>query len=137
MQVLFLLLILMMPLEKKPEIRLTVTVENIHDPKGVILVGLFDCENGFLEEAREGKIIRASAEKVTVTFDNIRPGKYAVSVIHDRNENTQLDKNFLGIPKEGFGFSNNAMGNFGPPTFEQAHVNLVDHKELRIRLKYF
>ncbi len=137
MQSLFAFLVLVMTLQAPLETRLTVTVENIHERKGVIIVGLFDRESGFLQEATEGKIIRASDEKVTVIFENLKPGKYAVSVIHDRNENTQLDKNFLGIPKEGFGFSNNVIGSFGPPTFEQAHIDLVDQKELCIKLKYF
>jgi uncharacterized protein (DUF2141 family) len=56
--------------------------------------------------------------------------------MHDSNENGKLDSNFFGVPKEGFGFSNDAMGSCGPPSFAKARVNLSADKMISIILKY-
>jgi uncharacterized protein (DUF2141 family) len=58
--------------------------------------------------------------RANVRFEGIPYGTYAVKVFHDENSNGRLDTNLIGFPKEGFGFSNDAMGSFGPPSFEQA-----------------
>ena len=55
-----------------------------------------------------------------MSFPGIAPGTYAVSVYHDENSNDKLDTNFLGIPREGVGASNNAHGHMGPPKFDSA-----------------
>ena len=84
-------------------------------------------------------MIKASGDSITVVFENIKPGKYAVSVIHDANKNKELDKNKLGIPKEGFGFSNNVIGLMGPPTFESAQIDLSPAQkdlDIDIKMKY-
>jgi uncharacterized protein (DUF2141 family) len=119
--------------------KLEVTVKNIKKAKGTIRVGLFTNEKDFLKKAAEGKVVKAnSAEEVTVVFENLKPGDYAISVIHDENENGELDKNIMGIPKEGFAFGNNAMGTFGPPSFEKAKITLGSTTDKQtISLKYF
>ena len=104
--------------------RLEVTVKNIKQATGTIRIGLFSSEKDFLKNAVEGKIIKAVGKEVTVAFENIKPGDYAISVIHDENENGELDSNMMGLPKEGFAFGNNAMGMFGPPSFEKAKISL-------------
>lgn len=114
-----------------------VKVTNIESEKGTIRVGLFASDKDFLKNAIKGKVVKASANEITVNFDNLEPGEYAVSVIHDENGNGKLDKNAFGIPKEGFAFGNNAMGSFGPPTFEKAKVVIGDGPVLQvIKLKY-
>lgn len=116
---------------------LEVTVINIKSSKGTIRIGLFD-EQEFLKTAKDGKIVKASPSGVTVVFENLKPGTYGISVIHDENENGELDSNKLGIPKEGFGFGNNASGSFGPPSFEKAKVEIGDQPvKQEIKLKYF
>jgi uncharacterized protein (DUF2141 family) len=73
-----------------------------------------------------------------VVLENVVPGRYAVSFIHDENENKKLDTNFLGIPTEGFGFSRDAMGTFGPPGFDATAVNvLAGTGNVVMRAKYF
>jgi uncharacterized protein (DUF2141 family) len=96
-----------------------VTLTGIRPGKGSLRVGLFT-EANFLKNPVEGKIVKASGESIVVKFENVRDGEYALSVIHDANENGELDKTKLGIPREGFAFSNNAMGKKGPPSFEKA-----------------
>ena len=62
-------------------------------------------------------------------------GIYAIGLYVDTNNNEQLDTNFFGIPTEQFGFSNNAKGRFGPPSFESASFELDAFKEISINLK--
>ena len=116
---------------------LEVNVNSIKSEKGSIRVGLFNNEKDFLKNAVEGKVVKASRGEITVIFENLQPGDYALSVIHDENENGKLDSNAFGIPKEGFAFGNNAMGSFGPPSFEKAKVEIRDQvvKQV-IKMKY-
>lgn len=58
--------------------------------------------------------------QATCVFDNVAPGTYAITAIHDLNNNGELDKNFLGVPTEPYGFSNDARGTMGPPSFSSA-----------------
>lgn len=116
--------------------KLQVTVTNIKNTKGDIIVGIFDSDEKFLKEPVEGRMAKATGDSITVVFENLKPGKYAVSVLHDANKNKDLDKNKLGIPKEGFGFSNNVLGAMGPPSFERALIDLTpEMKDLDIGIK--
>ncbi|MEQ8808049.1 MAG: DUF2141 domain-containing protein, partial [Imperialibacter sp.] len=94
--------------------RLVVKVTNLGDLKGQVMVGLFDKEDNFLKKPIKGISAKATAEGQELVFENLPYGEYAVSVIHDENENGELDT-FLVIPTEPYGFSNNVMGKFGPP----------------------
>lgn len=115
-----------------------VVITNIKEKKGHIRVGLFNNEKDFLEKAVEGKVVKVDGETATVRFEGLTNGDYAVSVIHDENSNEELDTNFMGIPKEGFAFGNNAMGTFGPPSFDKAKVSVTNNTiRQEITLKYF
>jgi uncharacterized protein (DUF2141 family) len=100
-------------------------------------VGLFITERDFLKNAVEGKVVKASGKEVTVVFEELKPGAYAIGVIHDENENGELDSNMIGILREGFAFGNNAMGTSGPPLFDEAKVVLQKNEKQVIALKYF
>lgn len=108
--------------------RLEVTVKNIKELKGTIRVALFNNEKDFLENFLQGKIVKVSGNEAKVVFENLKPGDYAVSVFHDENENEKLDSGFMGIPNEPYGFSNDAMGTFGSPSFEKAKMKLDTDK---------
>ena len=115
---------------------LTVSIKNIVSDKGMLRVGIFNSQTDFLKKQLYGQIVKAKSGDVQVVFENIPEGTYAVSIIHDENENEELDSNFFGIPNEGFGFSNDAMGTFGPPSFEKASFKLTENETLTINLKY-
>ena len=66
---------------------------------------------------------------------NLPEGTYAIALFIDANENLKIDKNFLGIPKEQYGFSNNAMGNLSGPSFEQAKFQVKGNAVQNIKLK--
>lgn len=113
--------------------KLTVKVTNLGDMKGQLMVGLFDKEDNFLKEPIKGINMKASAEGQEIVFENVPFGSYAVSVIHDENENGELDT-FMVIPTEPYGFSNNAMGKFGPPSFEQTKITISGETTIEIKL---
>ena len=100
---------------------ITVDIKGFNNNKGKVRIGLYNSEKNY----DNGKIFRARALKiqdktVECTFDNIPYGNYAIKFYHDENNNDKLDKNMFGIPKEGYGFSNNAAGSFGPASYEDA-----------------
>ncbi len=81
-----------------------------------------------------GKIIPAKAGKTS--FSTALPnGKYAVSAVYDENSNEEMDTNFMGIPTENYGFSNDARGRFGPPKLEDQLFELNENKTISIELK--
>jgi uncharacterized protein (DUF2141 family) len=117
---------------------LEIHVDNIKSKKGSIRFGLFTSEADYLKNPVEKRVIKSTGKDVTVVFENLQPGDYALSVIHDENENGELDSNAFGIPKEGFGFGNNSLGSFGPPSFEKAKIKIADQDVKQdIKLKYF
>ena len=117
--------------------RLEVTVANVKDTTGTVRVGIFRDESTFLKDAFVGKIVKASKGEVKVVFESVPAGKYALSVIHDENRNGELDSNFIGIPREGFGFSNDAMGTFGPPGFEKCTFQVnTEAKKMTVTMRY-
>ena len=76
-------------------------------------------------------------KKLVISIKDIPNGKYAVSVHHDENADNKLNTNWLGIPNEGIGASNDAEGNLGPPEFEDAAFVLVKSlKSITINMKY-
>jgi len=118
--------------------QLQVQIDNIRNSEGKILVALYDSESDYLKKFYVGKNVSASKGQMVVTFDNLVPGKYAVSAIHDSNDNGELDTNFFGIPKEGFGFLNGAMGTFGPPKFESVTIQWTgEAMVVVVPMKYF
>ena len=83
----------------------------------------------------EFNLIDASCIRVYKGKFELPDGIYAIGLYVDSNKNEKLDTNFLGIPTEQFGFSNNAKGRFGPPSFESASFELDAFKEISINLE--
>ena len=67
-----------------------------------------------------GKVLPIQNKKVVVTIDSLNYGVYAIRVYQDKNKNSKIDTNLLGIPTENYGFSNDASGWFGPPSWDKA-----------------
>ena len=119
-------------------IELTVTIIGIEQVDGRIMIGIVDNE----EKWPVGEELDFSADPivkgniVSYAFTNIPAGTYAIAVYHDVNENRTLDKGLFGIPKEGYAFSNNKFGLFGPPKFKDVSFVLDKKLEIEIELKY-
>lgn len=117
---------------------LEVVVTNIKEIKGSLRASLFTNESKFLKEEYRGQVVKVTGQSMTILFESLPAGVFALSVIHDENENNELDKNFMGIPKEGFAFGNNALGSFGPPAFDKTTVSLKQGlTQHPITLKYY
>ncbi len=102
---------------------LKVTVNKMRNSAGQIGFSLYNSDKGFPsdpENAITNVFIKNNGTSVEYTFSDIPMGTYAVAVFHDENSDKKLNTNWLGIPKEGVGVSNNAKGSFGPPKFEDA-----------------
>ena len=111
---------------------LTVEIVNLKSDKGMVIVDLLDRD----EEPVENKLARIYGQKSTLVFKDLPDGQYAIRYIHDENGNNELDTNIFGIPKEGFGFSNDAYGRFGPRDFEKWLFPVEGETKIRMSTKY-
>jgi uncharacterized protein (DUF2141 family) len=106
---------------------LTVNLKGFKSDKGAVEVALFDQAAAFPTKP-EKAIVKQRAPitggTATVEFRDLKPGTYAVSAYHDVNNNGKMDANFIGIPKEPTGASNDAKGRMGPPSFKDARFTL-------------
>jgi len=109
----------------------TVRVTGARNTKGKIGVTLFQDAQGFPDD--KSKAIRQQSVEIDpntlsaqVTFKDVPRGTFAVSVLHDENGNGRMDKNFVGMPKEGYGASNNPKKKKRAPTFDEAKFSLND-----------
>ncbi|QJD99362.1 DUF2141 domain-containing protein [Massilia forsythiae] len=96
-----------------------VHVTGVTPGKGKINVAVCDQER-FLKQCAYSASAPATAAETVVTVPNVPAGTWAVLAYQDANENNQLDRNFIGIPSENYGFSRDARGKFGPPSFGDA-----------------
>jgi uncharacterized protein (DUF2141 family) len=80
----------------------------------------------FLKQCAYSASAPAQAGETTVVVQDVPPGTWAVLAYQDENGNDQLDRNLIGIPKEPYGFSRDARGKFGPPSFEDAAIEVGD-----------
>lgn len=123
---------------------LTITVLGLRSDVGELLIGVYDSADGFksaladsatksalLPEAWRvvGASLRAKAGSRSITFRDLPPGRYAIIVFHDQNDNGLLDENAFGVPIEGYGFSNDAQGLLGAPSFDAAAITLQSADE--------
>ena len=113
----------------------TLQFEGMKSNKGNLYVAIYDKEDSFLKKPIKGTIVKIVDKKATVTLKDIPAGMYAVSAFHDANDNKKMDTNFLGIPKEPTGMSNNAKGFMGPPKYKDAKFNVTKDLTLTINVK--
>lgn len=108
---------------------LTVEIKGLASTNGKVLISLFDKADGWMKRGLVTGAVAAQKDGVSYEFKDLPMGDYALSIHHDENGNGKFDTNPVGMPIEPYGFSNDAMGNFGPPTFEQAKFKLDQPKK--------
>ncbi len=99
---------------------LGVQISNVRKNSGKIVVEIYNTESSWLKSPFRKTVLPTNEAIKTASFD-VPPGKYAISVYQDVNENGELDRTFVGIPKEPVGFGNNYKP-FGKPRFESASI---------------
>jgi uncharacterized protein (DUF2141 family) len=116
---------------------LTIEVSGVTQGRGRIYVAVYDRAETFPISGRQlvAHILDPVDRHLIVHFKDLPPGQYAAVAFQDSNGNGKLDKNFLGIPKEPYGFSNGARGSGGPPKFSAAAVTLQSDATTKIELK--
>ena len=131
-------LLLIAPLSGAVAAELEVTLEQVATGSGHILVAVCTPETFLRRGCPYTGQARAVSGQAQVVVRSIDPGVYAVQVFHDENDNRELDRNFLGLPAEGMGFSNDAPMRFGPPSFKDAAIEIDEGgAATRVRLRYF
>ena len=102
----------------------TVTINNVRNAQGVVLVAI--CAKADFMHSHCGWRGRTAAHlgAVSITIRDVPPGRYAAQAFHDENANSRLDRNVLGLPKEGMGVSNNAKMWMGRPKFDDAEFDV-------------
>jgi uncharacterized protein (DUF2141 family) len=120
---------------------LIIKISGMKNQNGKMNIALYNKLEGFNDPSYVFKdfFLLIDQSPMIVTIDSLPAGEYAFGIFHDENDNQILDQNFLGIPKEGFAFSNNAMGSFGPPTYNQAKFMIPVKSKITqlIELKFF
>ncbi len=115
------------------QVTLQVEVFNFRNNKGIVHIELKNQE----QEQVAAQSTAIQDKKCVFVFDGLEPGKYSFRFIHDENQNNEIDTNWLGIPREGFGFSNNPRMTFGPPKFPKTLFELKESMVIRVKPKYF
>lgn len=115
---------------------LVLTIDNIAKPAGVLMIALADSEDSYSGKTAPFSALKVAASQHTqsIHLGDVPAGEYAIKLYQDENDNGQLDRNVLGIPKEGYGFSNNG-GAMGQPPFKAAKFTVRENTSITIHLR--
>lgn len=116
---------------------LTIVIPNVKTNKGSIRIGLFKNASDFPKENRQYKtVLLKAAPNTRHTFKNLPKGEYAIAILHDENADGKCNVNALGIPTEGYGFSNNIRPKLSVPSFNSAKFSIIRDKTISVKLIY-
>lgn len=104
--------------------KVVINISNLKNNKGKVFVAIYNSEENFLKKGYKSIKTTIKNNACQVVFKDIPNGTYAISLFHDENQNGKMDTNFMGIPKEDYGCSNNAKGFMGPPKWEDAKFQM-------------
>ncbi|NCT09075.1 MAG: DUF2141 domain-containing protein [Flavobacteriia bacterium] len=115
---------------------LTVEITGITTDAGKVFIAVYDKQENFLKDTEKSLKTNVVVEnkKAIAKFKGLKKGEYAISIFHDENDNNKMDTKIFGIPKEPYGFSNNATGFMGPPKFEDAKFLIDSNKTIQIKV---
>lgn len=113
----------------------TVTFTHLRKPTGTIIIGVYNSPKFFPRD--EGQVMKitipVNSKSITTSID-LPPGEYAFAICHDEDANGSCNQNFLGIPQEGFAFSNNVRPKLKAPKFDDVKI-VVGEKDMKIKIK--
>ena len=111
-----------------------VTIENVLSDEGNIMVALHTADTFMKGQGISDDSITAQTGEVTLSFEHVKPGTYAIMVLHDENDNDRMDYEDNGMPKERYA-TTGVIELYGPPTFEGAKFELAD-EDLEFRIRF-
>lgn len=109
---------------------LTVNVSDLKSATGAVYISLQDPT----QKAVQKMAVPVQATNAQIVFQNVPKGTYAVRFFHDENNNRKLDMGVFGIPKEGWGCSNNVKATFGPPDYQAMLFSVKSNKSITIHV---
>jgi uncharacterized protein (DUF2141 family) len=115
-----------------PQYKLNIFIEGTRNDKGNIMLQLFDSTEKVIRQ----EIGPIKAGKCSFEIHDLEQGLYAVRYYHDENVNGKMEINLVGKPTEGYGFSNNVIGKFGPPPFEKWLFKINHNMEIVLKPSY-
>lgn len=119
--------------------RTELTITGIRSAKGNIIVQLFKDNQSYEDQEPYKKIMVDKKEMAKGSLNvqlSLEPGIYGFTLVDDENNNGKIDKNMIGIPKEGFGFSNFFMEKMKKPTFDDFKIDLRTQSKIVMKVKY-
>jgi uncharacterized protein (DUF2141 family) len=111
---------------------IVVQLNGIKEPTGQVLLSLFKSDEGFPtqpEKAFMWKRANVTASSLIISLDGLPLGTYAIAVVHDENSNDVMDRDWLGLPNEDYGISNNVSGTVIPPSFDEAKFTVTGKRD--------
>ena len=127
-----------LPAHSAPLGTLTIRVTNIRNAKGEVHAEACPQAQFLKDDCPYAASAPARVGVTVIVLRGVPPGKYAVQTFHDENVNHKVDRNFLGIPKEGVGFSNDAPIRMGPPKWADAAFGFNGAEQtIQLRTRYF
>lgn len=119
----------------------TITVTDLRNTDGVVRACMTTREDVFPRCIRDPKshrtVVRA-ANSLTIRFDNVEPGEYAIALLHDENEDGKANRVLGMAPKEGYGFSRDAPVRMAPPDWDDAVFTVgPGNQRMTIKMRYF
>ena len=119
---------------------IVVRIEGLRSRQGVVRLGLYDKDAAFPKKNGQIKkgAVRLGDGPARYVFAELAPGTYAISLYHDENANDKFDYTWLGLPDEGYGFSNGARAHLSAPAFKEAAIVVgPGGKSISIKLSYW
>lgn len=131
------LLVLATPAFAVEAAQVTMSISGVRSDNGYIRVAVFNQDEAFPRGTPvAGHNVMAMAGTTVIEFGSLPPGRYAIAFYHDEDGDASFDRSFIGIPVEGFGFSNDAPVVLGPPSFEEAAIEVGDDVAAVARMRY-
>ena len=113
-------------------ITITVTIDKVRTNKGKVLFALHTEKTFMKTKPVQTAASTIEGNTVTITFTNVPKGEYAITCVHDENDNGQMDFSENGMPQEDYGTSNNALS-YGPPEFGPSKFTVAD-KDISLKI---
>lgn len=121
---------------QSPNIEILFT--DIRSSQGNIIVKIFTDNQSFKDDKEVGKVKFSKADALSgnlIGKISLQPGEYGLALLDDENNNNEMDYNFIGLPKEGFGFSNFYLTGFNRPEFERFKFTVSENRTVKITMK--